>query len=209
MRKKDLELLLEKIRKPKKIKVNLEQYITPANIASDILWTAFYNGDIENKIVIDLGCGTGIFSIGSALLNAKRVIGIDIDKELVEIAKNEAKRFGLKIEFLVMDIDEFNEKGDTVIMNPPFGAQFSNRRADRKFIKKAMELCRTFYSLHLKETIEFIRNIIKRNNWKICMEKEYKFPLKASLPFHEKKIAYYDVVMVMAKSKHFSNYKSN
>ncbi len=201
MKKKDLEILLESIEKPKEIKAELEQYTTPASIAADILWTAYYNGDIENKIVIDLGCGTGIFAIGSALLKAKKVIAVDIDEKLVAIAKKEVEKFGINIDFYVMDVEEFNEKGDVVIMNPPFGAQYANRKSDRKFVMKAMEISKAFYSLHLKESVDFIKKMVEKNEWEILMEKEYKFPIKASLPFHEKRVAYYDVVMLYGKRK--------
>ena len=199
MKKKELEILLQKIEQPQKIKVELEQYMTPASIASDILWKAYYNGDIEGKFVIDLGCGTGIFSIGCALLNAKKVVGIDIDEKMIEIARVEAEKLNVDVEFFSMDIEEFNEKGEVVIMNPPFGAQYTNRKADRIFIEKAMELSEVFYSLHLKDSSHFIKKLIESRGWKIIEEKNYRFPIKSSFPFHEKRIAYYDVLMIHGK----------
>jgi len=199
VKKKELEIMLQKIEVPEKIKAELEQYITPASIAADILWLAYYNGDIENRIVIDLGCGTGIFSIGAALLKAKKVIGVDIDERLVKIATKEAKKLGAIVDFLVMDVEDFNLQGDTVIMNPPFGAQYANRGADKKFVKKAMEISNVFYSLHLKDSVEFIKKLVEKNGWKIEGQKLYRFPIKASLPFHEKRVAHYDVVMINAR----------
>ncbi len=199
MKKKELEIMLQKIEMPEKIRAELEQYITPASIAADILWLAYYNGDIEDKIVIDLGCGTGIFSIGAALLKAKKVIGIDIDERLIKIATKEAKKLGAIVDFLVTDVEDFNLQGDTVTMNPPFGAQHANRGADKKFVKKAMEVSNVFYSLHLKDSIDFIKKLVEENGWKIERQKLYKFPIKASLPFHEKRVAYYDVVMINAR----------
>ena len=86
-------------------------------------------------------------------------------------------------------------------MNPPFGAQYANRKSDRKFVMKAMEISKAFYSLHLKESVDFIKKMVEKNEWEILMEKEYKFPIKASLPFHEKRVAYYDVVMLYGKRK--------
>jgi len=199
VKKKDLEMLLQQIKKPEKIRVELEQYFTPANIAADILWLAYYHGNIENKIIADLGCGTGIFAIGAALLKAKKVIAIDIDEEMIEIARKEARKFDVNIEFLNMSIEDFGEKVDTVIMNPPFGAQYANRNADRKFIEKATEISNAIYSLHLKESIEFIKKLIEKKEWHIIEERNYKFPIKASLPFHEKRIIWYDVVMLHAR----------
>jgi len=189
---------LQKIEQPSKIKVELEQYSTPASIAADVLWYAYYNGDIKGKTILDAGCGTGIFAIGAALLDAKRVMGIDVDKRMVEIARKEAEKFGLDVEFIAINIENFNEKVDTVIMNPPFGAQFSNRGADKIFIKKAMEVGKAIYSLHLKNSSVFIKNLLRKEGWQIGAGKEYRFPIKASLPFHEKRVVYYDVELIHA-----------
>ena len=48
--------------------------MTPAPIAADIIFTAYQWGDIENKTVVDLGCGTGIFSVGAVSMGAKKVL---------------------------------------------------------------------------------------------------------------------------------------
>lgn len=40
--------------------------------------------------VLDMGCGSGILSIASILLGAKRVVGVDIDENAVRIAKENA-----------------------------------------------------------------------------------------------------------------------
>ena len=199
MKKKDLELLLQKIKEPAEIKAELEQYATPASIAADILWRALHNNDIYGKKVADFGCGTGIFAVGAALLGADRVIAIDIDEKVVEIAEKEAKKFGVEVEFRVMDVGEFDEEVDTVIMNPHFGAQYANRMADRIFVQKAMDVSKAIYSLHLKEGANFIKNLLTKGGWKIMAEKEYRYPLKASLPFHKKKVVWQDVVMLCAK----------
>jgi len=192
---------LQRIEQPSSIKAEYEQYSTPASIAADVLWYAHQNNDIEGRVVLDAGCGTGIFSIGAALLNAKRVIAIDIDEKMVEMAKKEAEKFHVRVEFSTMDISDFEEEVDTVIMNPPFGAQFSNRGADRIFIKKAMEVANTLYSLHLKKSSSFIKNMLERGGWVAGRGKEYKFPIKAILPFHERRIVYYDVELIYAFKK--------
>lgn len=53
--------------------------------------------------VLDVGCGTGNFSIKLAKLGVK-VVGIDISEEMLKIAREKAKRFGLQIEFVKMDV---------------------------------------------------------------------------------------------------------
>ena len=70
MKQRQLEILLQKVPKPTTPVPQLEQYMTPAPIAADIIFTAYLWGDIENKTVVDLGCGTGIFSVGAVLAGA-------------------------------------------------------------------------------------------------------------------------------------------
>ena len=199
--KKKLEMLLEKLEKPSLLDPSKEQYVTPSSIASDMLWYAYQKGDIKDKKVVDFGCGNGILAIGSALLGAKETIGIDIDEEMIKLAERNAKKMNVRARFLKMDVQQFNEKCDVVIMNPPFGAQFANRGADKKFLEKAMETAGIVYSLHLKEGIEFIRKIVEKNNFSFSVIREYKFPIKASMPFHRRKIAYFDVALINARIK--------
>lgn len=196
MKKKELEILLQKVSLPNKPVPHLEQYMTPANIAADILFTAHLFGDIENKIIIDLGCGTGIFSVGAILTGAKKVIGIDVDKDIIKIAKEYAEKNNLKIEFRVQDVKDVDIKCDTVIMNPPFGAQKSNQKADRKFIEKGFEISQTIYSLHLKKTIPFLEKMISSLNGEIIFQKDYDFPIKWMFDFHTKNTAKYDVTLL-------------
>ena len=63
MRKRDLEIRLQSVRNFADPDPALEQYMTPATMAADILFTAYSNGDVEGMKVLDLGCGTGMFSV--------------------------------------------------------------------------------------------------------------------------------------------------
>ena len=90
MKKKELEILLQKVPTFDNPSPTLEQYLTPANIAADIIFTAHQFGDIQDKMVFDLGCGTGIFAIGARITGAKKVIGFDVDKDIIEKAKKYA-----------------------------------------------------------------------------------------------------------------------
>ena len=93
MKKKELEIFLQNIPDFKKPKPDLEQYITSAGIVADIIFIAFQMGDIKNKNVLDLGCGTGIFSVGAHIAGAKKVIGIDLDEEAIITAKKFAEEY--------------------------------------------------------------------------------------------------------------------
>ena len=196
MKKRELEILLQKVPLPNKPIPKLEQYMTPASIVADIIFTAHQFGDIENKTVIDLGCGTGIFSVGAVLTGAKKVTGIDADKDVITIAKEYAKKNNLEIEFKVDDVKNVQTKCNTIIMNPPFGAQKSNQKADRKFIEKGFEISKILYSIHLKKTIPFLEKMISSLGGSITYRKDYDFPIRWTFKFHGKKVVYYDVTLL-------------
>ena len=196
MKKKELEILLQKVPLPNNPIPNLEQYMTPASIAADIIFTAHQFGDIENKIIIDLGCGTGIFSVGAALAGAKKVTGIDADKDVVTIAKEYAKKNNLGIKFMVNDVKNVQTKCNTVIMNPPFGAQKGNQKADRKFIEKGFDISKILYSIHLKKTIPFLEKMISSLGGSMTYRKDYVFPIRWTFEFHDKEVVYYDVTLL-------------
>jgi len=173
-------------------KVRIEQYVTDSEIAASILWDAYLRGDIEGKTIADLGSGTGILGLGALLLGAKRVYFVEIDADAMKIAeknynalKSEASIEGEAI-FVNKDIFLFNEKTDVVVENPPFGVK--KRHADRVFLEKAIEISSITYSLHKIESLGFIEAFCREKNIKFDMLASFSFPLKASLPFHIKRM---------------------
>src|SRR3989338_9005081 len=157
--KKQLAVLLSKLKGFEGPKVRAEQYTTDPEIAAEVLWVAFMNEDI-GKVSVDLGCGTGILGIGLLVLGAEKVYFVDSDKDALEIAKNNLAK--IKSEgyidgeaiFKCHDINEFNEKADLVVQNPPFGVKV--KHMDRVFLKKAFEISRLVYSFHKSEGKKFI-----------------------------------------------------
>ena len=202
-RKKHLEMKIQSIPPHPRPKVELEQYATPSIIASDLLWNALSLGDIENKNILDLGCGCGIFSIGSALLGANSSIGIDIDDESIDLARNTANDFSINnIEFIVSDISEFNEDLDidTIFQNPPFGSQKNAERGiDLEFVKKAQEFePDVLYSFHMASTEEFLINYYENLSFNITHIFRYSFPIPKIYEFHERESQNVDVIVIRA-----------
>ena len=76
MKKKQLEMILERLEGFSRPSFQREQYATPATVAAEMLFLAAMHEDLGT--VCDLGCGTGILAIGAALLGA-RAVGVEID----------------------------------------------------------------------------------------------------------------------------------
>lgn len=166
----------------------LEQYQTPATIAAEILFIAYQFKDILGKTVLDYGCGTGIFSFGASLLGAKKVTGIDKDRESIRLAKAFAKSHQFAIDFFVKDISECTCSADTIVMNPPFGAQKANSHADQLFLKKAIKCASVVYSLHLSKTVSHLERFLQSLDTSVETVLEISFPLPAQFDFHKKLI---------------------
>ena len=203
MKQKDLEIILQKVPIYERPNPFIEQYTTPANIAADIIFTAFRFGDIQDKKIVDLGCGTGIFAFGAKLANAKEVVGIDIDDQSIKIAEKYAEQNNEDIQFMTKDVKDVDIKCDTVIMNPPFGAQKSNRWADRRFIEKGFEMAKVIYSLHLSKTLNFIEKMILSLSGEIDYYKKYAFTIKHSFSFHNKKSLKFNVTLLRILTKKY------
>jgi ribosomal protein L11 methyltransferase len=74
---------------------------------------------IKNWKVLDVGCGTGILGITAAKLGAQDVIGVDIDKKAVEIARENAAINEVDdcIKFINRDVKTLNESRNLIIAN--------------------------------------------------------------------------------------------
>jgi len=86
----------------------------------------FLKDKCQDKKILDYGCGNGIHSIWLAKYGAQ-VVGIDLSKFSLQIARERAKRVGFenKIEFLSMDCEkmEFPDNSFDIIFD---GGTFSS-----------------------------------------------------------------------------------
>lgn len=186
MKKQRLEILLQRLKGHPHPSANLEQYATPALIAADVLWFAYTMGDIADRKVVDLGCGTGILGIGAKLLGAQEVIAVDIDEAALDVARQNAEGLGVDLSFVAMDVKDFPKTADTVLMNPPFGAQ--NPHADIPFLERAVALAPVAYTFHLAETEAFVLDKVREFAGVATHRKVYEFPLPHSMPFHTEEV---------------------
>lgn len=207
MRKKKLEMILSRLPDLSTPRPDLEQYRTPPSICADILYYAYARGDVRDREVADLGCGNGIFSLGSYLLGAHRVLGMDIDQNAVDRARGNlgeiasiypGKEDQSAPEFIRMDVRSITEglfRFDTVFMNPPFGSQ--KRHADRPFIEKAALISDVVYTIHNSSTMEFIRRLIRSVGGEIVQELDYEMDIPHRFEFHTREKDTIEVTMVV------------
>ncbi len=80
---------------------------------------------VEGKTVLDLCCNTGGFAVYAAARGAAEVIGVDIDQDVIQIAKGNARLNNVKPKFVQADIfpwlrDAANrgDQYDVVILDP-------------------------------------------------------------------------------------------
>lgn len=126
--KKRLETELCKVNSFTKPNICFEQYMTPPDLATEIFLRI--EQDICGCTIADLGCGTGMLAIGCALIGADFVLGLEIDTEAAQVAKENISNFDLnsKIDVITCDVKStamkaLSKRFDTVIMNPPFGTK--------------------------------------------------------------------------------------
>jgi len=190
VKKKQLAMLLSSLEGFKNPKPELEQYRTPGEVAAELLWLAYSLGDLQDRVVADLGAGTGVLTIGACLLGAERVYAVEIDGSAVEIMRRNLDSLGIKgcAEVIQADVSEFSVEVDTVVMNPPFGSQ--RRHADRPFLTKAFEVSDVVYSIHLAkpEVRSFIEAFSRDLGFSITHRVTLPFEIPAQFFFHRKRL---------------------
>jgi Predicted RNA methylase len=180
-RRKEVEMALQSLRGFEDPTARLEQYETPATLASDLLHLAWNHGDLEGR-VLDLGCGTGVLGVGAALYGAG-VVGVDADADALRTAQSNAAAAGVseKTGWLRGDVSSLPVTGaDTVVMNPPFGAQKSG--ADRPFLRAAERVSETAYTVHNQGSLGFVEAFV---NGEVTDGFETQVTLPRRFEFHD------------------------
>ncbi|MDZ7688665.1 MAG: METTL5 family protein [Halobacteriales archaeon] len=156
---KEVEMELQRLEGFESPEARLEQYETPAPLASRLLHLAWSRGDLDGW-VLDLGCGTGVLGIGAALYGA-RVVGVDVDRNALEAARRNAESANVaeRTDWVHGEVNTLPvRRVDTVVMNPPFGAQ--KRGADRPFLRAAEEVADVVYTVHNEGSRDFVESFV-------------------------------------------------
>jgi len=169
-------------------KRDLEQYRTPASVAAHLISLADLQGDIAGETVVDLGSGTGMLALGAALRSPARVVGIELDEEAIELARqNEGSLDAQNVDWvkgeatrLPLDLTD-----TTVVANPPFGAHEDNRHADREFLEVISERASVSYTIHNEGSKEFLEAFVMDNGGEITHAYRVNFHVPKQFRHHD------------------------
>jgi rRNA N6-adenosine-methyltransferase METTL5 len=194
----------------KKPKAKLEQYLTPPDLAASTLAAILEDvGKLEDKTVVDLGCGTGMLSLASLLFGAPLCFSVDIDRDAIDVMRSNYERIeededlgmleviqvdvGLLTAFLRVPIF------DLAITNPPFGTK-NNDGTDLSFLGVAIQVSEGgVYSFHKLSTQRFLT---KKCGAKLIAMMNFELPQQYKFHTHESKMV---EVGLFKSSKNINN----
>jgi putative methylase len=186
MKRKQLEAILSSLKMNPRPQLRFEQYNLDPASASTVLHVAASLGDVDRKRIIDLGCGTGILSIGAAILGGRYVVGIDISGDSIRVGKENMKRLGARVDFISGTIDCLRGSFNTTIMNPPFGSW--RRGLDLEFLTKAVAISEIIYSMHKasEKSDLFLRRKMRMMGRSVARLGRVQITLARSYNFHNR-----------------------
>ena len=112
------------------------------------------------------------------------VMGFDTSSKALAVAEVNREAFDADVTFTKCDVSQVTEGADTVFMNPPFGCQTKN--ADRAFLDKAMELSECIYSIHMANSVDFIKGYCEKKGRQVTSYKIYKYDIPHLFSFHKR-----------------------
>jgi predicted RNA methylase len=196
MKKWELEERLRPLEGFRRPRMPLEQYATPAEIAAELVWAMQTRyGDVAGRRVLDLGCGPGMLGVACALLGAAAVLGVDVDADALNLARENARAAGVAAPLELLRHRVAAESPlplrpgacDVVVMNPPFGTKTAG--ADVLFLDAALAACPAgpVYSLHKSSTRAYIaRRAHAAGRRDAEVVAQVRFPLPKSYRCHKK-----------------------
>jgi len=104
-------------------------------LSTDILLDYVLSLDIENKSILELGCGNGFISLYLAKFKNVKMYASDINPKAVEGIKNNAQKNKVKIEVYQSDLfdDILVEQLDYILVNPPYFQKAINSNDEYAF----------------------------------------------------------------------------
>ena len=140
-----------------------------------------YNLDLDDKVVLDMGSGTGILSILSSIHGAKKILAVDVDDWAFQNSIENSELNGVKnIEFLNGDIDSIEfQSFDIILANINRNIILRDLSKYYEFLNKQGDL---LISGFLESDIDLINQSALQNGFSLInkknREKWYMFHLR-------------------------------
>ena len=170
-------------------RIDLEQYRTPPDLAAHLVHVAALHDDIAGETVLDLGCGTGMLTLASALAGAQLSVGIELDAGALVTASENETRVGTQgdIDWVRADATRppLSCSDATVVMNPPFGARDGNEHADRAFLAAARDLAAVSYSIHNAGSHDFVESFVADEGGEVTHAFAAEFDVASQYDHHD------------------------
>jgi len=204
LRKRELELILERVPEIPRPRVELEQYTIDSRLAATILWIAeFSYSDIYDRLVLDLGCGTARLLIGALILGARYGVGVDIDRTSLNLARDFLADSNLytKADLICADIEHLpiRVSNATTVQNPPFGVH--RKGYDVLFLRMAIEVSNVVYSVHKKSSIDYVLKELEEMDLSTKIVLVDKVMLPPRMPFHIKRMHEVEIAVVRVEKE--------
>ena len=122
--------------------LKLKQFVDGYCFTSDAVLLANMTRCSSGDMVVDFGCGNGAISLLlSAKLPCSKIIGIEFQKEVADLAQDNVKFNNLEDKITIINDDILNapdvlgkESVEVVVCNPPYFAQASGEKRESKQI---------------------------------------------------------------------------
>ena len=168
----------------KYINYDFKQVDDVFRVSTDTAILGMFLDDLHGKTVLDIGTGSGALLLYAHYHNAGKLIGIDIQKKALELARENIANYTDNFELINSRIQDLNiEPVDVVICNPPF-FEVGNMRKSDTWNKAMFE-----ETLSLEEIFNAFRKFMKDNGEAYILYPAERFPeLYETIVSHKMKI---------------------
>ncbi len=114
----------------------------------------------KNETVLDIGTNNGALLVAASIYHPKKMIGVDILEEAIELAYENAHYHHIEnIEFLIGDIRKLRlTPVDVIVCNPPY---FNQKDRRNRNINPYLEAARHEISLPLNDLLDCVKRDLK------------------------------------------------